>query len=348
MILKTHIFIIQISSFIGFFFVFISLILFILLMLKRLFLLRKQAKEKYLVTEWKAILLDSLYDSPASINNISKRNIDLFLNLWNKLQENLKGPEKEKLNQLADSINMNKTAMKMLSSRRYSKRLLAISILGNLRDEQAWDKLQEFSNSNNITLAISSIHALAKINPDRAVNILISFMVNSDGWPKYRISMLLNEVGADRYSKPLVKEILLLNSEKQSYLLSMMLFADGLVVLPLVKQLLATATDYEVISSCLNLIATFGDHRQISIIKKYLDHDVPYIRMNAVKALAFIGTEDELSYLEKCLYDKDWWVRYRAAEAIKMLPTMTYNKLLEIRDRQTDALVINLLNYNLK
>jgi len=67
--------------------------------------------------------------------------------------------------------------------------------------------------------------------------------------------------------------------------------------------------------------------------------------MNAVKSLALIGTEDELPYLEKCLSDEDWWVRYRAAEAIKMLPTMTYNKLLEIRDRQTDNFATELLNF---
>ena len=40
--------------------------------------------------------------------------------------------------------------------------------------------------------------------------------------------------------------------------------------------------------------------------------------------------------LESLLDDKEWWVRYRAAQAIASLPFLGPNQLRQIRDRQTD------------
>jgi HEAT repeat protein len=240
---------------------------------------------------------------------------------------------------------MDQIADKMLSSRRFSERLLAIAVLGNLGAEQSWYKIYGFSESSNMTLAINAIHALAKINPEKAVSVVLAFMVHREDWPNYKIAAILNEIGASRFSKPLADEIRLLSTDKQSRLLSMMDFADGKVVITLVKQLLLATMHSEVISSCLRLIAIFGDHRDVPVVKKYLKHPQSFIRMSAVKSLALIGKEDELPSLEKCLCDRDWWVRYRAAQAIKLIPTTSNERILEIRARQSDGFAIDILNY---
>jgi len=343
--LKTNIFIIRVSSSIGFFFFFSSIVLFILLLLKRFYLIHKEKRNNLFLEKWKPILLDNLYSLPESFTNIPKKNVTLFLILWNNLQEILNGPENEQLNQLARSLHMDQEAIQMLYSRKFSKRLLAISILGSLRHEQSWDRIYDFSQSSNMTLAINALDALAKINPERSINTVITFMTNRKDWPKYKIAMILNEIGPNKFSKPLAHEILLLDSEKQSHLLIMMNSADGQVALSLVNQLLSITNDNEVISACLNLLSIFGDNRDISVVKAYLTHKESFIRMKAVKCLALIGTEDELPYLEKCLSDQNWWVRYRAAEAITILPTMNNEKIIEIRDRQSDRFAIDILNY---
>ncbi|MDF2614529.1 MAG: heat repeat protein [Clostridia bacterium] len=341
----TNIFIIKLSSFIGFFFVLTSIILFIIIMIKRFYLIRKQKRDERLLEEWRSILLKNLYGVPAPFKNIPKKNISLFLILWNNLQDILKGPEKEQLSQLARSLHINHIALTMLSSRKLSKRLLAISVLGNLREKKAWSRLHEFAKSENMTLAITAIHALAKIDPEKSVTIVISFMVHRQDWPNYRLVVILSEIGAGRFSNPLANEIRLLPSLKQPRLLNMMNFGDGKVVLPLVKQLLAATHNNEVISSCLNLLSIFGDHRDVPIVKAYLNHKEAFIRMWGVKTLASIGNESDLLALERCLSDRDWWVRYRAAEAIKLLPTTTDEKILEIRSRQSDRFAIDILNY---
>jgi len=343
-VFRTNIFIIRISTVLGFFFVSSSIILFIFVLLKRLYLMKKEKRDNQLLEKWRPILLESLY-SPESFNRIPKKNTTLFLILWNNLQDILKGPEKEQLNQLARSLNMNLTAMQMLSSRKFSQRLLAIAVLGNLKEEQAWDKIQYFSESSNMTLSINAMHALSKIDPKRAINIIISFMSERQDWPDYKVAMILNEIGATIFSRPLSDKILLLSHERQPRLLNLMKSADGKVVLPLIKQLLSTTKDNEVISSCLNLLSIFGDHRDIPIVKNYLSHQQSFIRMRAVMTLALIGNEQVLPSLEGCLSDQDWWVRYRTAEAIKLLPTINNDQILEIRDRQTDRFAVDILNY---
>jgi len=307
-------------------------------------MMKKEKHDNKLLKEWRPILLDNLYSNTSFIK-VSKKNSTLFLILLNNLQEVLKGPEKEQLNKLAKSLRMDQLAIKMLSSRKLSKRLLSISILGNLREEQAWDKIYYLSQNENMTLAINALHALSKINPKKTITIVVSFMTNTQDWPEYRIAMILNEIGANIFSKPLADEILMLDPKKQSRFLKMMNYADGQIVLPLVKELLLTTNNSEVISCCLDLLSLFGDHRDIPLIKSYLNHQESFIRMKSVKSLALIGTEDELPYLEQCLSDQNWWVRYRAAEAIKMLPTMNTEKIIKIRDRQLDRFAKDILNY---
>lgn len=319
--------------------------MFIVILLKRIHLKRKERLDKLFLEKWRPILLENLYSESTSFASISAKNTTQFLILWNNLQDNLKGQEKERLNQLARSLDMDKVAMKMLSSRKLSKRLLAISVLGNLKEERAWEELSYLAESENTTLAMNAMHALAKIDPERAIKTVVIFMVHRQDWPDYKISLILNEIGASKFSRPLAEEILLLEPQKQTRILNMMNAGDGSVILPLVKQLLSTTDNYEVISSCLNLLSLFGDHRDIPMVKEYLHHEVSFVRMKAVKTLALIGDASELPAIEKCLMDKDWWVRYRAAEAIKLLPEIDNERILEIRDRQSDRFAIDILNY---
>lgn len=342
---KTNIFIIKLSIFIGLLFVLISILLFIIIMLKRLYLAKKEKRDTKLLEAWRPILLKNLYQGPTSFKDMPKKNIILFLILWSNMQDILKGPDKEQLNQLARSLHIDHKAFKLLSSRKLSQRLLAISVLGNLRDTKSWPKIYEFSKSSNMTLAISAIHALAKINSEKALHIVISFMVNRQDWPDYKLIVILNEIGATTFSQPLANEILKLPPDKQTHLLNMMHFGDGKVVLPLVKQLLSTTSDNEVTATCLTLLSIFGDHRDVPLVQHYLNHEEAFIRIHGVKTLAAIGSAAELYSLEKCLCDRDWWVRYRAAEAIKSLPAVTDEKILEIKNRQSDRFAIDILNY---
>jgi len=65
--------------------------------------------------------------------------------------------------------------------------------------------------------------------------------------------------------------------------------------------------------------------------------------MQAANVLGRIGQQEHVSLLEALLDDREWWVRYRAAQAITRLPFLGPNRLRRIRLRQADRYATDIL-----
>ena len=65
--------------------------------------------------------------------------------------------------------------------------------------------------------------------------------------------------------------------------------------------------------------------------------------MQAAKVLGRIGQQEHLSLLEALLDDREWWVRYRAAQSIASLPFLGPNQLRQLRRRQSDRFAADIL-----
>ena len=68
-----------------------------------------------------------------------------------------------------------------------------------------------------------------------------------------------------------------------------------------------------------------------------------FVRMQAATVLGRVGQQEHLSLLESLLDDSEWWVRYRAAQAITRLPFMGPNQLRQLRVRQKDRFAADIL-----
>ena len=66
------------------------------------------------------------------------------------------------------------------------------------------------------------------------------------------------------------------------------------------------------------------------------NHNAWYVRMQAANLLAKFGAPESIKVLEQMLSDTEWWVRYRAAQAITKLPFLGPNTLRRLCDRQPD------------
>jgi hypothetical protein len=344
-LISTNIFIIRISLYVGFFFLASSTILFTMIFLNRLRIIRKHKKEEDFTNKWRPILLENLYKVPKSLEPVPAKYNIAFLILWNNLQDVLKGKEKEHLNQLARSLKMDQVALKLIKSRKMVNQILGILVLGNLVEKNAFDKLKNISEKNNITLSMTALHSMAKINPEKTINPLLSFIKERSEWPSYKVVMILDEIGPSVFSKPLADLIKRTKSKEQPPLIRLMKFADPEIAKELAEELLDSAFDPEVISASLEILEKFGDPRNIKTIEKHVNSDLSFLRMRAVKALASLGSIEILPILEKSLTDPDWWVRYRTAEALVSLPMITRDDILKIRDRQNDKFATDILNY---
>jgi hypothetical protein len=68
------------------------------------------------------------------------------------------------------------------------------------------------------------------------------------------------------------------------------------------------------------------------------------VRVHAVSALGDVGEEKDLELLTHLLSDPQWWVRYRAAQAINHLPFVTAGDMEEIKKHLSDGFAIDMLS----
>ena len=66
--------------------------------------------------------------------------------------------------------------------------------------------------------------------------------------------------------------------------------------------------------------------------------------MQSAKVLGRLGEREHVGLLESLLQDREWWVRYRAAQALVGLPFLGPNALREIQRRQTDRYAVDILD----
>ena len=108
--------------------------------------------------------------------------------------------------------------------------------------------------------------------------------------------------------------------------------------------LLRESTDPGVLNASLKLVSGFSGVPRIASLTQ---HAAWFVRMQAAKVLGRIGQQEHLSILESMLDDREWWVRYRAAQAITSLPFLGPNELRRMRDRQTDRYAADMLQQTL-
>jgi HEAT repeat protein len=74
-----------------------------------------------------------------------------------------------------------------------------------------------------------------------------------------------------------------------------------------------------------------------------LRHEAWHVRLAAVKALGRFGVGPDRAALEERLADANWWVRYRAAQALARLPGMDRAALVALRAAQQDRFAADML-----
>lgn len=89
------------------------------------------------------------------------------------------------------------------------------------------------------------------------------------------------------------------------------------------------------LAACLFVFGEFRDQADLPIIRRHLTHEAWYVRVQAATALGKLGTVDDEERLIGLFNDDQWWVRYRAGEALVSLESMTEEKLLSLQESLT-------------
>lgn len=266
---------------------------------------------------------------------------DLF-HEWNLARETVREESATNLVILAKRMGLDEIARGMLDSGQLQSQLAAIQTLGNVGDESSWNAIEQFLQQKNTALSVTAAAALVNIDPPRAIQLLMPMIGVRRDWSRTRVSRFLRSAGSEACSEPLFRAIRGSRPVDTVYFLQFAEMAESAVIDAITEDLIRSSNEPSVLSAALRLIS---GHAGVPRIVSLVQHNVWYVRMHAAKVLGRVGQPEHLSLLQSLLSDREWWVRYRAAQAITSLPFLGPNRLRQIRDGQKDAFARDMLEH---
>lgn len=321
-----------------------TIILFVYTMGLRFATVQGERRRQSFLKVWRDVFALSALSSDAAHNlavpALQRSNETHLLEEWNRSRSIVDGSSADNLIDLARRLGIPGMAAKLLQKRRVQSQIMAVQTFGHLRDENRFDDIRPLLDHPNTALSMTAATSLIEIDPAKGVRLVVPLIQQRRDWPKNRVSIMLREAGTEIISEPIFRAIRAADNEDKSYLLQFARLIESEARDLLVEDLIRESNDAGVLNAALRLISGF---RGVPRIAALTQHDAWFVRMQAAKVLGRVGQQEHLSLLESLLNDREWWVRYRAAQSITSLPFLGPNQLRQVRQRQKDPFASDIL-----
>jgi HEAT repeat protein len=330
----------------------LTALLLITVLLMRAHRLLRERRWRRFVAVWQPILMNSIEVASSDVPHLTRRDLSNFLLFWNHLHESLLDESKEHLNQIAYALRINEAALRLLRRRNLHDRLLAVITLGHLRERSAWDVLLPITRQPGPALSIAAARALVMIDAEKAVPELIPLLQSRADWPAPRVADMLETAGAEIISDPIARAAIASCTgdaaagvaaepiDCRARLIRYLQLAYNVSALPAARAIASSSSDPEVLAACLRLLKSAED---LEIVRRCLTHKAGPVRVQAAAALGRIGESQDVKRLIPLLSDKEWWVRYRTAQALARLPFINQARLKAIQAEQANPFARDML-----
>ena len=305
----------------------------------RVGLRRRERSTASTIGKWRPIVTAvAAGAAPASMPTLERGEYIAFIKLWLHFHVSLRGNAADALNDLARSLGCAAIAHRMLAAGDRSQQLLAILVLGRLRDVDAYPLLRRFASHRARTLSMHASWALVQIDPARAAEGMAPDMITNGDWPVREVVTVLQQARSE--CEPVL--LAMAARGQPGHLPRLLQVIEGLrIALP--PSLVATLLndhDPEILISVLRCI---GDPGARSGVVPLLQHSDWRVRLQAARTLGRIGRRDDLPALSSLLNDSQWWVRYRTAQAIAGLPFLVPGELETVAGNTGDRYASDIL-----
>jgi len=290
---------------------------------------------------WREALHAAIY-APAQVQltAVDQAALPDFLRLWNRLRESVRGEAGDNLAALIRGNGLVDPIRRLIRHGTLGQRLSAITAIGHLRDPQSWDALAVLAAAKDPVLSFAAARALLRIDPPRALDLLLAQAARREDWSLSRLGSILQEIGPDRVTPPIVRLLGKPPQEGLERLLKLARFAHREQVAGAVRDWLGKSSDPNVLGAGLDFIEDMQDRLWV---RAATQHPAWRVRMAAARALGRIGVTSDQVLLLDLLEDKSWWVRYRAAQALVILPGLSRQDVEALRTRTRDRFAADIL-----
>ena len=320
----------------------IVLLLIIQVIFLRIRFLSLDKQHNHLVKKWRPKLTQVLLGDNSTAQVLPRKETCMFIEEWNRMFVSIRGDNLTPLKKLAARFKINYFARNMLKKSRLRNRLLAIVTLGNMQEYSAWDDLIELLNDPHPVISLTAARALIQIDSKHAVEHIIPIILKHDDWTWSNVANILRQANPLHICEQLTTLAASAPVDKQPGLLRYLESTHCLQLTNVVNEILSTTKDDRVASVCLHIIS---DPSSLNDIRKYTSHQRWHVRMHAASALGRLGSQKDLITLLNMTEDENWWVRYRAAQAIVQLPKLDLDNIKKLRDNKKDKYARDILTH---
>lgn len=278
---------------------------------------RRQAVQARVVARWRPLLLRAAAGDEEQPPALPRREREPLLLLWNQMQDGLRGSAHEGLNRFAAALGLPALARRAALRGGGSRRVLGLHTLGHVRDPADWDILAALLPQPRSFVSLAAARALLQIDARRAAPLVLDEFLARTDWPVPRLGTLLREAGADAIGLALSDRLLDQPPAQQVRLLPLARVTEAPGRGSVIEGVLARATDTGVLAVSLQQVHGPASLRRVRELCTHADW---HVRSFAALALGRLGGAPERAQLIAMLADREWWVRYRAAQALLGLP----------------------------
>lgn len=314
----------------------------LMMMQVRLSLSRSARKEYQFLSIWRPLLLSSPDSSVAAMLPILPDGHRLyFLKLWNGLMRNATAKTAENLISIAYAVGCDHFSRRLLQHGNRVECLLATSALAHLRDRAAWDLLVTQTLHADSVTSINALHALVQIDAEATAEQLMPLLLARSDWPIAHVAAIL-QTAQGAFMLPLLEATA---EVKSSHVVRTLRLVEALhVTLPqaIILRLLNETNNAETVIAALRVA---NDVSLLPHIRAYLQHADWRIRVQAAKILGRTGEHSDVNRLIPLLADAEWWVRYRAAQALVSMPFFSLAEVELLRSNLSDRFARDMLGH---
>ena len=323
----------------------LAALMMLLILFMRQYVLRRERIHARAVAVWQQYLVPHPDPEPEQIPRLEHRDLPGFLEVWNAVHEPLHGETTPWLARVARETDLERRLLPRLARGTFHARLLAIIAMGHVKNPDSFERMRRFIDDRNPTVSLCTARALMQIDPARAVSQFVPRIVSRNDWSQGSIATILAESDVEKVSRELSGVTLQANVEIAPRLIRFLSVVSPAAASPIIRQMLHTQSDERVISTCLQVMTSQED---LDAVRPLLAHQRWHVRMQAAVTLGRLGMPGDEQRLIALLTDKQWWVRYRAAQALLKLPFVGAASLRQIQATQSDKYARDIIAQVLK
>lgn len=296
-------------------------------------LARREERRRAVVVRWRPILFEAIAGGDPALPALAPGDEDAFLLLWVQLLDGIRGVPVERLAKVGAALGARALAARRLREGDALGRVLALRALGYLGRPEDRDEVVRWLDDPRSYLSLAAARALVRIDPAGAPDALLPRLASRADWPVSLFARVLAEASAPRVGARLAAACRTLPAPALARLLPLASIVDGPEVEGLLRGLLAPDQDPEVLAAALRQVRTPA---LLAQVRRAAAHRAWSVRVQAAAALGRTGEPADRALLAGLLRDDEWWVRYRAAQALAARPYGTASEVLAIAESLGD------------